>query len=97
MRELEYMNKKKSIKEKKVIHHKSCAHFSSLFRDQRGISQRQLAEMIGVHHSAIGILEVGGYTLPIELMSKIWKVCDMDQKKFLLECLHNDLEKVFYD
>ena len=82
---------------KKEVPHNGCAFFSRWLRERRAISQRELAEAVGVHFSAIGLLESNSYVLPLELMHKIYAVCDGDQKRFLLECLHTDLERVFFN
>lgn len=86
----------KKTKEKKAIPHNGCAFFSKWLREQRGLTQRELAEDVDVHFSAIGLLESNSYVLPLDLMHKLYDICDADQKKFLLECLHLDLERAFF-
>lgn len=94
MKDLVMASKKKTVKRIEVQPN-SLAFFSRWFRAQRGISQIGLADMISVHKSAISQLEVDKYNLPLDLMKKIYKVCDLNEKKFLMECLHHDLERLF--
>lgn len=87
---------KRSVSKKKDIPHESCAFFSKWFRSQMDLSQRELAALIGVHWSTVGSLESDTRTLPTEIMYKIYQKCNVDQRKFLLECLHKDLERLFF-
>ena len=43
----------------------------AVFRAERGISRRQLAEAVGVNHQTIGYLERGDYKPSLELALKI--------------------------
>ena len=43
----------------------------SVFRAERGISRRELAEAVGVNHQTIGYLERGDYRPSLELALKI--------------------------
>jgi putative transcriptional regulator len=43
----------------------------SLFRAERGISRRELAEAVGVNNQTIGYLERGDYKPSLELAMKI--------------------------
>jgi DNA-binding XRE family transcriptional regulator len=43
----------------------------SVFRAERGISRRQLAEAVGVNNQTIGYLERGDYQPSLELAVKI--------------------------
>jgi DNA-binding XRE family transcriptional regulator len=42
-----------------------------VFRAERGISRRELAEAVGVNHQTIGYLERGDYKPSLELTMKI--------------------------
>lgn len=42
-----------------------------MFRAERGISRRELAEAVGVNHQTIGYLERGDYKPSLELALKI--------------------------
>lgn len=42
-----------------------------MFRAERGISRRELAEAVGVNHQTIGYLERGDYKPSLELAMKI--------------------------
>lgn len=43
----------------------------ALFRAERGVSRRELAEAVGVNHQTIGYLERGDYHPSLELAMKI--------------------------
>lgn len=45
----------------------------SLFRAERGISRRELADFVGVNNQTIGYLERGDYKPSLELAMKIAK------------------------
>ena len=43
----------------------------ALFRTERGVARRQLADAVGVNHQTIGYLERGDYNPSLELAMKI--------------------------
>ena len=51
--------------------HMSLYNRISVFRAERSISRRQLAEAVGVNHQTIGYLERGDYKPSLELALKI--------------------------
>jgi putative transcriptional regulator len=54
-----------------TIIHLSLYNRISVFRAERGISRRQLAEAVGVNNQTIGYLERGDYQPSLELALKI--------------------------
>jgi DNA-binding XRE family transcriptional regulator len=48
-----------------------------MLRAERGISRKQLAELVGVHLQTIGYIERGEYTPSLELGLKIARVFDL--------------------
>jgi putative transcriptional regulator len=51
--------------------HMSLHNRIAVFRAERGLSRRQLAEAVGVNHQTIGYLERGDYKPSLELALKI--------------------------
>lgn len=49
----------------------------ALFRTERGLSRRELAEAVGVNPQTIGYLERGDYAPSLELGMKIARVFDV--------------------
>jgi len=48
------------------------------FRNERGMSRRELAELTGVHYQTIGYLERGEYSPSLALALRIAAVLDVD-------------------
>ena len=49
----------------------------ALFRAERGVSRRELADAVGVNHQTIGYLERGDYNPSLELALKIARYFDL--------------------
>lgn len=75
----------------------SCASFSAWLRMQRDYSQGDLAKILNINRSAIAILETNRSVLPLDLMRKIYMICNHVERAYLLSCLHKDVDKLFHE
>jgi len=72
---------------------KGIVFFSKWFRAHRGLSQRDLAGLIGVSNSFIAQIELGQHTLPVDYMKMLYHVADIQERQYLMECLYSELDR----
>lgn len=72
------------MEDRKTIYRAEIGRQLALFREKRGLTTRQLAELAGISYSNINKIERGVYNVSIDILGKI---CDA------MECSINILGK----
>jgi transcriptional regulator with XRE-family HTH domain len=71
---------------------KNAQFFFRWFRAKRGLSQKDLGEALSKTKPYISQIENGVMSLPLEMYRHIYKICDFEEKKFLMDCLQAEVE-----
>jgi ribosome-binding protein aMBF1 (putative translation factor) len=73
------------------VNGKSCASFVKWFRENRNLSLRGLAAIVGRSNGFISQVESGRHPLPLDFMKELYKIADAKERLFLLDCVYSEM------
>lgn len=76
-----------------------CSGFFKWFRERRGFTQRELAELLDRPQSYIGLIEINGYRkLPMDLVRKMYaSLYTKKEKEEFMDALYKEITKYVTD
>lgn len=75
------------------------AFFITFYQEKHGLTTQDLANELGFARSYVSLVknQFEGYEAPRELLKALYKLCNAEDKKFLMECVYREMDHSIID